>query len=66
MTLNMYKKSSTDPVEVIGIDDEFKPGDICWLETPLNPTGEARSANLRLLVWITANYSVQGYQVLRG
>ncbi|TFY83826.1 hypothetical protein EWM64_g191 [Hericium alpestre] len=29
-------------VEVIGIDDEFKEGDLCWLETPLNPTGEAR------------------------
>ena len=45
LTLDVYKKSSKEPVEVIGIDDEFKPGDICWLETPLNPTGEARSAN---------------------
>lgn len=42
MTLNVYKRSSNEPVEVVGIDDEFKPGDICWLETPLNPTGEAR------------------------
>ena len=31
------------PVEIIGIDDEFQAGDVCWLETPLNPTGEARS-----------------------
>lgn len=30
------------PVEIIGIDDEFQAGDVCWLETPLNPTGEAR------------------------
>ena len=44
MTLDVYKRSSRDAIEVIGIDDEFKPGDVCWLETPLNPTGEARGA----------------------
>ena len=42
MSINVYKRSSREPVEIIGLDDEFKPGDICWLETPLNPTGEAR------------------------
>ena len=41
-SLKVYQRSSRDPVKVIGIDDEFQPGDICWLETPLNPTGEAR------------------------
>jgi cystathionine gamma-synthase len=41
-TLEVYKKSSNDPIKIIGIDDDFKPGDLCWLETPLNPTGEAR------------------------
>ena len=34
------------PVEIIGIDDEFQAGDVCWLETPLNPTGEARSVSV--------------------
>ncbi|KAF8351548.1 pyridoxal phosphate-dependent transferase [Amanita rubescens] len=24
-------------------NDEYKPGDLCWLETPLNPTGESRN-----------------------
>ncbi|GJE84420.1 cystathionine gamma-synthase [Phanerochaete sordida] len=42
MSINVYKRSSKEPLEIIGLDDEFKPGDICWLETPLNPTGEAR------------------------
>ena len=29
--------------KVVDIDDEFEKGDLCWLETPLNPTGEARN-----------------------
>jgi len=29
-------------LEIIGIDEPYQPGDVCWLETPLNPTGEAR------------------------
>ncbi|KAA1466212.1 cystathionine gamma-synthase [Dentipellis sp. KUC8613] len=40
LVIEIYKKGRD--LEVIGIDDEYKPGDICWLETPLNPTGEAR------------------------
>ncbi len=42
MTIDVYKRSRTADIEIIGIDDEYKPGDLCWLETPLNPTGEAR------------------------
>ncbi|KAJ7234677.1 Cys/Met metabolism PLP-dependent enzyme-domain-containing protein [Mycena rebaudengoi] len=40
-TLQVYLKSAIH-VKVINIDDEFQPGDVCWLETPLNPTGESR------------------------
>ena len=42
LTIEVYKKSRTDPIDVIGIDDEFREGDVLWLETPVNPTGEAR------------------------
>jgi len=27
---------------VVDLDVDFRPGDLCWLETPLNPTGESR------------------------
>lgn len=39
-TLDVYKKSK--PIKIIGIDDDFEEGTLCWLETPLNPTGESR------------------------
>jgi cystathionine gamma-synthase len=29
-------------VQTIDLDDEYQPGDLCWLETPVNPSGEAR------------------------
>ncbi|KAI0654776.1 cystathionine gamma-synthase [Cubamyces menziesii] len=41
-TVETYKRSRNAELPVIGIDDEFQAGDLCWLETPLNPTGEAR------------------------
>ncbi|KAI0638281.1 cystathionine gamma-synthase [Trametes polyzona] len=41
-TLDVYKRSRNEELPTIGIDDDFQPGDLCWLETPLNPTGEAR------------------------
>ena len=28
---------------MIDLEDEFQPGDLCWLETLVNPTGESRS-----------------------
>ncbi|ELU37560.1 cystathionine gamma-synthase [Rhizoctonia solani AG-1 IA] len=42
VSIEVYKKSRPD-LELIDIDDEFRPGDVCWIETPLNPTGEARN-----------------------
>lgn len=28
---------------IIGIDDEFQDGDVCLIESPMNPTGESRN-----------------------
>ncbi|PIL37243.1 hypothetical protein GSI_00936 [Ganoderma sinense ZZ0214-1] len=41
-TIDVYKRSRQGNLPIIAIDDDFQPGDLCWLETPLNPTGEAR------------------------
>ncbi|KAJ4466493.1 Cys/Met metabolism PLP-dependent enzyme-domain-containing protein [Lentinula aciculospora] len=41
-TIEIYKKCRDITIEVIDLDDEFKPGDLCWVETPVNPTGESR------------------------
>ena len=46
MTIEVYKRSKDVNLEIVSLDDELKPGDVCWLETPLNPTGEARYARL--------------------
>jgi len=37
-----FKKIPGNNLQVIDIDDEFQEGDLCWLETPLNPTGVSR------------------------
>ncbi|KAJ7283750.1 Cys/Met metabolism PLP-dependent enzyme-domain-containing protein [Mycena rebaudengoi] len=39
--IQVYLKGAPD-VKVIDLDDDFQSGDYCWLETPLNPTGESR------------------------
>jgi cystathionine beta-lyase/cystathionine gamma-synthase len=41
-TIEVYRKNQGIQLEVIDIDSEYRPGDLCWLETPLNPTGESR------------------------
>ncbi|KAM5534316.1 hypothetical protein V8D89_012044 [Ganoderma adspersum] len=41
-TIDVYKRGRQGDLPIVGIDDDFQPGDLCWLETPLNPTGEAR------------------------
>lgn len=40
MTIQIYRK--VRGAKIIGIDDEFEEGTLCWLETPLNPGGESR------------------------
>ncbi|KAF8165442.1 Cys/Met metabolism PLP-dependent enzyme-domain-containing protein [Crassisporium funariophilum] len=41
-TIAVYKKNQGIEVEMIDLDSEYRRGDLCWLETPLNPTGESR------------------------
>ncbi|KAF8974209.1 Cys/Met metabolism PLP-dependent enzyme-domain-containing protein [Flammula alnicola] len=41
-TIDVFKKNQGIQVELIDLDSEYRPGDLCWLETPLNPTGESR------------------------
>ncbi|KAJ3855657.1 Cys/Met metabolism PLP-dependent enzyme-domain-containing protein [Lentinula lateritia] len=41
-SIEVYSKCKEIAVEIIDLDDEFKPGDLCWVETPVNPTGESR------------------------
>jgi hypothetical protein len=40
-SIEIYKRSRPE-VEVIDIDADFQPGDLCWIETPVNPYGESR------------------------
>ncbi|KAK2466138.1 hypothetical protein APHAL10511_001780 [Amanita phalloides] len=41
-SIEIYRKSTGSGVELIDLDDEYRPGDLCWLETPVNPVGESR------------------------
>ncbi|KAF9482495.1 cystathionine gamma-synthase [Pholiota conissans] len=41
-TIDVYRKSQGIHLEVVDLDSEYRAGDLCWLETPLNPTGESR------------------------
>ncbi|KIK65365.1 hypothetical protein GYMLUDRAFT_349168 [Collybiopsis luxurians FD-317 M1] len=41
-SIEIYKKCRDVQVQVIDLDDEYESGDLCWLETPVNPTGESR------------------------
>lgn len=41
-TIRVYKQSRDVDIPIIDLDDDFEEGDVAWVETPLNPTGEAR------------------------
>lgn len=41
--VKQFKRIRNGDLEIIGIDDEFRDGDLCWVETPVNPTGESRN-----------------------
>jgi len=43
-TIAVYKKSRGEDIPLIDLDDEYQAGDLCWLETPVNPLGESRCA----------------------
>lgn len=50
-SIAVYKKSRGADFQIIDLDDEYQEGDLCWLETPLNPTGEARCVISGYIVW---------------
>ena len=66
MTIEVYKRSKDVDLELISLDDDFKPGDLCWLETPLNPTGEARYVDTLFQDDSRINNPNQGHQILCG
>jgi cystathionine gamma-synthase len=39
--IQQFKGVRNGDLELIDIDDEFQHGDLCWIETPVNPTGES-------------------------
>ena len=45
--------------KLIGLDEEYPPGTLCWCESPVNPTGEVRDlakcAQLHLCPWQLAS-----------
>lgn len=41
-TIATYIKGRLADTPIIDLDDEFHEGDLCWVESPLNPTGESR------------------------
>ena len=43
MSIEVYKKSRMANMQVISLEDDYQQGDLVWVETPLNPTGESRS-----------------------
>ncbi|KIM65351.1 hypothetical protein SCLCIDRAFT_1212521 [Scleroderma citrinum Foug A] len=41
--IDIYLRGRPDNnTSIISLEDDFQEGDLCWLETPLNPTGESR------------------------
>jgi len=41
-TIKVYQQSRDVEVPLVDLDAEYQEGDVAWLETPLNPTGEAK------------------------
>ncbi|KAL0579013.1 hypothetical protein V5O48_003008 [Marasmius crinis-equi] len=39
-SFEIYKRGRD--VEIVDLDVDYQEGDLCWLETPVNPTGESR------------------------
>ncbi|KAF8559646.1 cystathionine gamma-synthase [Imleria badia] len=40
--IEVYLKGRFEETPIIDLEDGYQEGDLCWLETPLNPTGESR------------------------
>ncbi len=42
MVIDLYKRTKGSDLKIVSLEDGFQAGDLCWVETPLNPTGESR------------------------
>lgn len=40
--IRIYLRGRSENTPIIDLDDEYQEGDLCWLETPVNPTGVSR------------------------
>ncbi|KAF8447887.1 Cys/Met metabolism PLP-dependent enzyme-domain-containing protein [Boletus edulis BED1] len=40
--IGVYLRGRFEETPIIDLEDEYQEGDLCWLETPVNPTGESR------------------------
>lgn len=41
--IQQFKTIRNGDLEIVEIDDEFQKGDLCWIETPVNPIGVSRN-----------------------
>ena len=63
-TIDVYKKSRGVTLELIDLEAEYREGDLCWLETPLNPTGESRWDSLFFFVVSSLTNCLQRHSIL--
>lgn len=63
-TIAVYKQTKGVGVDLIGLDDEYRPGDLIWLETPLNPTGESRQVPVKCSAYLNVHPKFQRHQIL--
>jgi len=40
--IEVYLRGRFEKTPIIDLEDEYQEGDLCWLETPVNPTGDSR------------------------
>jgi cystathionine gamma-synthase len=40
--IDVYLKGRFEKTPIVELEDDYQEGDLCWLETPVNPTGESR------------------------
>lgn len=40
--IEVYRRGRFEETPTIDLEDEYQEGDLCWLETPVNPRGVSR------------------------
>lgn len=44
--IRVYLRGRFEETPIIDLEDEYREGDLCWLETPVNPTGVSRCVKI--------------------